>query len=79
MLLDLGAGKLLSIATDGVISDSTINEMIEKWGREMGQKLDGKWEGAVRKIVLKIAARTAKKAKDDERVPPDDKVKLSIN
>lgn len=59
MLLDLKAGEIVSKLTGGAVPSSIAEKGIEKAGRWLGGKLDGSWEGAARKVVIRIGLQVA--------------------
>ncbi len=52
--------KKSDTAKNAPVDGKTINSAIKKAGRWLGGKIDGKWEGAARKVVVAIGAQVAK-------------------
>lgn len=59
MILKLPVGEFVNLKTNGRVPPAVTNTVIEEAGRWLGGRLDGKWEGAARKVVLQIGMQVA--------------------
>ena len=60
MVLKLPVGELVQSYSGNKVPSAVAEKGIEKAGRWLGGKLDGKWEGAARKVVIQIGMQVAK-------------------
>jgi hypothetical protein len=60
MLLKLPVGELVENYSGKNVPAPIAEKGIEEAGRWLGSKLDGKWEGAARKVVIQIGMQVAK-------------------